>query len=180
MEMQLLTREKKTKKQILGLLTVLTTLGASAVHFYVKLTSPLALNEAVVFPTKPFRLLSPLTIRTIANQSLLMLVLPTVIAGFADLSAVTFCVTRIVPFEGAIAFAVGLLFVYVVASALSTLTVWLSLREVRKARKAGKGDEESWGRKTLKEKIAVVGQESVHEKMARLDLVELPREETAA
>lgn len=110
-----------------------------------------------MFP-QPFKLLHLLTFRTGINQTLLMLVLPTVIAGFADLSALTICITRVVPLEAAIAFATGLTFLYSVSSALSSVTLYMATRDMRKAKKSA--DEENWGKKSLKEKINVVKEES--------------------
>lgn len=136
---------------------IIITLGASATHFLVKQSSPFALQDALVLP-QPFKLFHLLTLRTGINQTLLMLVLPTVIAGFADLSSLTICITRVVSLEAAIAFATGLTFLYSVASALASLTLYLGTRDARQAKKAR--DEESWGKKSLKEKINVVKKES--------------------
>lgn len=165
-----MTDQGQKKKQVLGLLTVLATLGGSAAHLVAKATSPAALRDAVVLPTRPFRLLSPLTARTLVNQSLLMLVLPAVVTGLADLSAASLCATRVVSLEAAVGLAAGLTFLYTVASALSSLTLLLATREVRRAKRmggggggaaGGGGEDEDWGsNSSLKEKISVVRHES--------------------
>lgn len=118
-----------------------------------RMSSPDELKNAAVFTTKPFKLLGALSLRTIMHQTLLMLILPVVITGFADLSAVALCITRIVSLEAAIGFATGLTFLYTVASAMSSLTLMLATRDVR-SKKSGKGDE------SMKDKIALVRQQT--------------------
>lgn len=127
-----------------------------------KQSSNIALQQANIFPTAPFRFRDPLTIRTAINQALFVLILPTTLAGFADLSSTTLCVTRAIPLQTGIAFGMALSLPYTVASALSGLAIWLSAQEVRKRTKEEKKamDEESWGKKSLKEKIRLVRKES--------------------
>lgn len=93
--------------------------------------------------------------------------MPTVITGFADLGAVTLCVTRAVPFELAFAVGVGLTALYVTGSGISFLNILLAVFDIRQAKKEAKDrrDEENWGNKSLKEKIQHVGQQGYDVKM---------------
>lgn len=100
---------------------------------------PEALSLALPLPTNPFRLLHPITIRTAVHTALLALTTTTIIAGFADLGAVTLCATRAVPFEAALTFAMALFFLNTVAGALMGLTTTLSVREALQARRRRKG-----------------------------------------
>lgn len=100
---------------------------------------PEALSLALPLPTNPFRLLHPITIRTAVHTALLALTTTTIIAGFADLGAVTLCATRAVPFEAALTFAMALFFLNTVAGALMGLTTTLSVREALQARRRRRG-----------------------------------------
>lgn len=120
------------------------------------------MRDGVVLPTRPFKIAHALTVRVFVNQSLLMLVLPVVVTGFADLSSVSICITRVVSLEAAIGLASGLTFLYTVSSAVSSLTLMLSTREVRKGKKGGDGEEaDDFASRGLKEKISVVRQQSM-------------------
>lgn len=92
--------------------------------------------------------------------------MPTVISGFADLSSVSLCVTRVVPFEAAFAVAVSLTALYITGSGISFLNIMLAVFDIRQAKKEAKErrDEENWGSKTLKEKIQHVGQQESYTK----------------
>ncbi|KAJ4390951.1 hypothetical protein N0V93_004550 [Gnomoniopsis smithogilvyi] len=142
----------------LGLATIIMTLVASASHFFAKRVAPDALQQAQVFPTFPFRYRHPLTIRTIVIQITLSLILPTACSGFADLGGMTLCVTRVIPLEFALGLGVGISFLYIVASALTGLTIWLSIRDFRPSTKELKDgvDEGALGYQSLKKKIHVI------------------------
>lgn len=58
------------------------------------------------------------------------------------------CVTRVAPLEFAVGLGLGLGFLYVVASALTSLTLWLGMRELRRARKGA----DIYGEKGLDER----------------------------
>lgn len=125
-------------------------------HIVARSSYPKQVRDGVVFPTSPsFKLAHALTVRVLVNQSLLMLVLPVVVSGFADLSSVSICITRVVSLEAAIGLASGLTFLYTVSSAVSSLTLMLSTREVRGKKGDGKDGED------FKDKISVVRQQSV-------------------
>lgn len=128
----------------------MVTFASSAAYGYAKTTAPEALKQAYPFPTTPFRILNPITIRTAINQLLFALIVPTVVAGLADLSSVTVCITRVVPLEVAFAFAVSLSFVYTVAMAFMGFTMWFSVRDIRKG--------ESVVSKELDEEASIKGQ----------------------
>lgn len=110
----------------------------------------------------PFKVLHPLTIRTITIQTLFALILPTAISGFSDLGGITLCITRVITIEMAMGLGVGLSFLYIVAGALTGFTIYLSVRELLKKTKELKMgvDEEAWAKKSLKEKIQVVKNEN--------------------
>lgn len=149
----------RTAHGILGLLTILASLGGVVLHLVARYTSRGDLQNGVVFP-RPFKLLSALTLRTVINQATLMLTLPTVIAGFSDLASVALCLTRIVPFEAGIGFAAGLTFLYTVASFLSSLVMYLASKDIRNAKKgkpAVRLDVEA--NRSFKEKIQVIREE---------------------
>lgn len=154
------------RNQGLGLATILVTLFASASHLLARKVAPGALQAAVVFPIAPFRFLHPLTIRTIIMQTLFALILPSALSGFADLGGVTLCATRVIPLETGMGIGIALAFLYIVASTLTGLTAWLSVRELRKkSKELKKGiDEEAWAKKSLKEKIQVVKNEGGYDK----------------
>lgn len=128
------------------------------------MTSPAELRDGVVFPMRTFRLQSPLTIRTVVNQVLLALVLPVVITGFADLSSISICITRVFSLETSIGFATGLTFLFTLASAISGLTLMLAIRDIRMARKSGEGVDGELGGGFLKEKITMVRPQSTEGK----------------
>lgn len=114
-------------------------------HLFTKMRRPEELSEGAVF-SRPFSIFTSLTFRTITNQTLLVLVLPVIISGFADLSAITICITRVVPFEAALALGTGLLFLYTVSNAASGLAILLSIRDVRSPQKGGgRREVERWG-----------------------------------
>ncbi|KAK2613334.1 hypothetical protein N8I77_000252 [Diaporthe amygdali] len=153
----------RTTHGILGLITVLFTLGATGFHIFNKIfistKAPSRDYQASVLPA-PFTFFDRRTIRTLVNQILLGLTMPTVISGFADLGSVTLCITRVVPFEAAFAVALSLGALYIIGSSISLLNIFLALFDIRQAKKEAKDrrDEENWGNKTLKEKIQYVGQ----------------------
>lgn len=124
--------------QILGLFAILFTVGATVMHLFTKMRRPEELSEGAVF-SRPFSIFTSLTFRTIINQTLLVLVLPVIISGFADLSTITICITRVVPFEAALALGTGLLFLYTISNAASGLAILLSIRDVRSPQKGGGG-----------------------------------------
>lgn len=95
-------------------------------------------------------------------QTLFAITFPATLSGFSDLGGVTLCTTRVIPLEVAMGFGFGVSFLYTVATALTGLTIWLSVRELRKSMKEMKkgADEEAWGKKSLKEKIQVVKKET--------------------
>lgn len=132
-------------------------------HIVAKSSYAKEVRDGVVFPTRPFKIAHALTIRVVVNQSLLMLVLPVVVTGFADLSSVSICITRVVSLEAAIGLASGLTFLYTVSSAVSSLTLMLSTREVRKGNSGGGAGEEAddYASRGLKDKISVVRQQSM-------------------
>lgn len=157
----------RTAHGILGLLTILAGLGGVGLHIAAKASVAKEVEDGAVFPAEGFQLKSVLTLRTVVNQGTLMLTLPTVIAGFTDLSSVVLCVTRVIPFETGVALAAGLTFLYTVASALSSLVIYLGLkdgRNVKKGKPALRLDVESAfdSNKSIKEKIQVIRQEEVN------------------
>lgn len=128
-------------------------------QFVARMSSPDELKNAAVFTTKPFKIMGALTLRTVLHQTLLMLILPVLITGFADLSAVALCITRLVSLEAAIGFAAGLTFLYTVASASSSVSLMLATRDVR-AKKSSSGDDDDYSNQSLKDKIALVRQQT--------------------
>lgn len=84
----------------------------------------------------------------------------------------TLCATVVLPLDLSMSLGVGFSFLYIVASCLMGLTVWLTVREVRKKSKVLKraAVEEAWGNKSLKEKIQVVKNESGYDQQVmRID-----------
>lgn len=143
------------------------TLVATFAHFFVKKSSPGALERAAVLPLVPFKFLHPLTIRTITIQILFALILPTAFSGFTDLGSVTLCITRTISLEMAMGLSVGLSLPYIVAGALTGFTIWLSVRDLLKKSKESRmgADEEAWAKKSLKEKIQVVKTENGYDQL---------------
>lgn len=129
-------RANNCLSQVLGLITLLVAIAAVALYLYSK--------PAALTPGDPIPGSSQLTRITLAsnlcNQLLLILLAPAAITGFADLSSVTLCLTRVVvTFEMAISLGLGLGFVYTLGQFVSSSELFLIFRASRKAKKAATG-----------------------------------------
>ncbi|POS69035.1 hypothetical protein DHEL01_v212571, partial [Diaporthe helianthi] len=129
----------RTTHSILSLITVLVTFRATAFQVFTKLyistkapSSPNA--QASILPV-PFTFSDRRTIRTLLSQLLLTLTIPTVISGFADLGAITLCVTRAVPFKAAFAIARGLTALFIIGSGISILNILLAVFDIQQGKK---------------------------------------------
>jgi hypothetical protein len=90
------------------------------------------------------------TVRTLNNQVFAALASAATLTGFTDLSQISVCITRIVPFELAFSIGFGLASVYTIGTTISQFDVYLMFR---KAKQKNGGVEASSG---TKEKIKAV------------------------
>ncbi|KAK2059077.1 hypothetical protein LY76DRAFT_571391 [Colletotrichum caudatum] len=159
----------RTAHGIISLITTLVGLGAVLLHLAVKARAPPQLPKSTGPPPPPLPLTSLPNIRLMVNQLFLALSFASVITGFTDLSSVALCFTQIVPFDVAIVAGFGLSTVFVLGSSISGLDLALTVRDIMKRRKGGKGGQASssgatvesgvWGGKNSPPKIVESGNE---------------------
>ncbi|ORY58192.1 uncharacterized protein BCR38DRAFT_413588 [Pseudomassariella vexata] len=127
----------RTAHGVLGLLTVIDGFAAIALHFIVKVkTAPPQASDMQPVPTKATLMQK---VRTFNNQVFLILSVATVLTGFADISKISICVTRVVPFEGALAIGFSLAQMFVLGQTISALDIFLEFRAARQRKKAPNG-----------------------------------------
>lgn len=115
----------RTAHSIMGLLTTVLACAAIILHYFVVIKAPEASAGGIV-KEKTSRL--PV-VRAGVNQLLLLLAMITTITGFIDLSAISMCLSHIIPVEAGIAMGFMLAGVYTLGQAVSALDLWIKYRQ---------------------------------------------------
>lgn len=124
----------RTAHGVLGIIVLIIAIASIVLYFFAK-QAELAPGEP---PSGAIKMGYVTFASNACNQLLLILLVPTLITGFADLSSVTLCLTRaVLPFEVVVALGFLLAFVFLLGqytSAAELILIFLANRKASKAR----------------------------------------------
>ncbi|KAK8051708.1 hypothetical protein PG993_003093 [Apiospora rasikravindrae] len=122
----------RSAHSIMGLLTVIVTLGCTILHFIVKVKQT---GSATLIKT-----------RAAANTLLVFMAMITGILGFSDLSGLTVCTVQVIPFSAAIAIGFGVFQAFSIGSTIAFMDLVQMFRKPKKgSRQTGRNDPEISG-----------------------------------
>lgn len=124
----------KTAHGVLGIIVLIIAIASVVLYFFAE--------QAELSPGEPLSGAVKMDYVTLAsnasNQLLLILLVPTLITGFADLNSITLCLTRaVLPFELVVALGFMLAFIFLLGqytSAAELILIFMANRKASKAR----------------------------------------------
>ena len=121
--------------QILGVLTILLALLATAMHFVVKMWQ---VGSAMLA-----------NLRRLVLNLLMLFIVAASMLGFGDLGALTVCLVQVVPFALAVSLGFGVAGAFSIGSTIASVDAFWAMRKPKKASSANDSDNDAPGAKDL-------------------------------